>query len=210
MRYLYNGHAQAFYRPQGQLDRLNRRNGAPDTSYSYDAAQRLVTTALNAAGTAYDARFGFDYDPAGQAVEESLSNPVFAWDGPVTTQVDYAVNALDLYTSVKSDVYAYDDNGNLTSDGNTTYLYDVENRLVNVSGVNDGTLYFDPLGRLYEVSNDDTGDIRELLYDGDALVAEYNPSGTMLKRHVHGWCGRRSASDLSHRQHQSLYSAVPL
>ncbi len=61
-------------------------------------------------------------------------------------------------------------------------MYDVENRLVGRStGV---ALVYDPLGRLYRVSSSTT-DTR-FLYDGDALVAEYDASGTMLARYVHG------------------------
>ena len=38
---------------------------------------------------------------------------------------------------------------------------------------------------MYEI-DDGNGGVRRLLYDGDALVAEYNTSGTMLDRYVHG------------------------
>lgn len=42
---------------------------------------------------------------------------------------------------------------------------------------------YDPLGRL--TTYDGGGTIR-MLYDGDALVGEYNSSGTLLTRYVHG------------------------
>jgi uncharacterized protein RhaS with RHS repeats len=48
--------------------------------------------------------------------------------------------------------FAYDANGNLTSDGGTTFAYDVENRLVSASGARNATLAYDPLGRLWQVS----------------------------------------------------------
>jgi len=77
---------------------------------------------------------------------------------------------------------AYDDNGNLTSDGTTgaTYAYDVENRLTSGAGV---SLSYDPNGRLLQVSG---SPITQYLYDGDDLVAEYSSSGTMLRRYLHG------------------------
>ena len=78
-----------------------------------------------------------------------------------------------------------DVNGNLTSDGTTTYTYDVENRLVGASGAKTAGLRYDPLGRLYQITNG-SGGITRLLYDGDALVGEFNTSGTMLNRYVHG------------------------
>ena len=61
-------------------------------------------------------------------------------------------------------------------------MYDVENRLV--SGPNNASLVWDPLGRLYQSSS--TGNaVTRYLYDGDALVAEYNDSGTLLRGYVH-------------------------
>ena len=46
-------------------------------------------------------------------------------------------------------------------------------------------LRYDPLGRLYEVNGSATG-ITRFLNDGDDLVGEYNSSGTLLRRYVHG------------------------
>jgi RHS repeat-associated protein len=46
-------------------------------------------------------------------------------------------------------------------------------------------LRYDPLGRLYEVAGSYTGTTR-FVYDGDALVVEYNTSGAMLRRWIHG------------------------
>ena len=45
-------------------------------------------------------------------------------------------------------------------------------------------LRYDPLGRLYEVSG--ASGITRMLYDGDALTAEYDTSGNLLRRYVHG------------------------
>ena len=66
-------------------------------------------------------------------------------------------------------------------DGTNTFTYDLENRLVGRSG--GVTLSYDPLGRLYEVAGG-SGTTR-FLYDGDALVAEYDVAGAMTRRYVH-------------------------
>jgi RHS repeat-associated protein len=56
------------------------------------------------------------------------------------------------------------------------------------------TNVWDPLGRLYEVTpstgsgGSGTVGTTRFLYDGDALVAEYNAAGAMLRRHAH-WPG---------------------
>ena len=47
-----------------------------------------------------------------------------------------------------------------------------------------GRRAYDPLGRLWEVNG--AKEFRRFLYDGDALVAEYDQWGNMLKRYVHG------------------------
>jgi YD repeat-containing protein len=100
----------------------------------------------------------------------------------------YATNGLNQYATTGqpntngSVAFTYDANGNLASEANwngtayivsATYTYDVENRLVGRSG--GVTLRYDPLGRLYEVAGN--GNTTRFLYDGDALVAEYNTSG---------------------------------
>src|SRR5690606_2561126 len=100
----------------------------------------------------------------------------------------YVSNGLNQYTSVAGQSLTYDANGNLTKDGAVSYTYDMENRLVAAKGTVDGEsvdakLTYDPLGRLFKV--DINGTAREFLYDGDALVAEYNGS-TMTRRYVHG------------------------
>ncbi len=73
----------------------------------------------------------------------------------------------------------------LITDGVSTYTYGSENRLVTAKG--DGknvTINYDPAGRLSTlVAN---GVTTTFLYDGDALVAEYDNAGGMTKRYVHG------------------------
>jgi RHS repeat-associated protein len=78
-------------------------------------------------------------------------------------------------------------NGNLKTNGTTAYLYDVENRLIQmtVGGTVKGKLLYDPLGRIFETYAGTPGTAR-WLYDGDALVAEYNGSGQVVRRYVHG------------------------
>src|SRR4051794_25468263 len=80
--------------------------------------------------------------------------------------------------------FTYGANGNLTSDGANTFVYDAENRLVSTSGGHVATLAYDPLGRLWQVSGS-TGTTR-FLYDGDRLAVEYDGAGTALRSSVHG------------------------
>jgi RHS repeat-associated protein len=120
----------------------------------------------------------------------SASNDAFAWGGAVNVSRSYAVNGLNQYTSAGPATFGYDPNGNLASAVHpgvsaTSYVYDVENRLVSASGSHAAELVYDPLGRLSQVSSGGAG-IRRLVYDGDALVAEYDLGGTMRHRYLHG------------------------
>ncbi len=59
--------------------------------------------------------------------------------------------------------------------------YDAENRLVSATGASTASLSYDPMGRLFQTSGATPG-TTQFLYDGDELEAEYNASGTMLRR----------------------------
>ncbi len=112
----------------------------------------------------------------------------------------YTTNGLNQYVSAGGAAFCHDANGNLTADGGSVYLYDVENRLVekrvqgagnsicsalSYTGALQAELRYDPTGRLYQVTGGTLGTQR-FVYDGNAMVAEYNASGTMLRRYVHG------------------------
>jgi len=113
-------------------------------------------------------------------------NDLYAWNGAVAVDRGYTPNGLNEYSVVGGIAFTHDANGNLTSDGPNTYGYDVENRLVGFSnGGNPAALRYDPLGRLYELMLPAWG--FRWLYDGDNMVAEYNPAnGGMYSRFVHG------------------------
>jgi RHS repeat-associated protein len=121
--------------------------------------------------------------------------------GAYSAARSYATNGFNQYVRTGqpntpgSVAFAYDANGNLTTEAmlngsayvvSATYTYDIENRLVAASGARTAALRYDPLGRLYEVTG--TSGTTRFLYDGDALVAEFNSAGTMLRRHAH-WPG---------------------
>ena len=96
----------------------------------------------------------------------------------------YAINGLNQYAGAGGLTFGYDANGNFTSDGGTSYAYDAENRLIGASGARTATLAYDPMGRLWQSSG--SGVATQYLYDGDELIAEYDGSGTLMRRYVHG------------------------
>jgi len=169
-------------------DALGRRasigRGNPtSTSYGYDGISRLESLTQNVSGTAQDLTLSFSYNPASQVTTRSFTNDAYGWAAPNATRA-YSVNGLNQYTAVGGTSYSYDARGNLTGDGARTFTYDIENRLTQVTGSPSMTLTYDPLGRLFQTASTTT---RQFLYDGDALVAEFNGSSTTpLRRYVHG------------------------
>jgi len=169
------------YNNRGQL---SFREGGGSSLFAYDAVGRLSGLSHSWLTGSSNVTYGFDYNPASQIVARTTSNDAYVFDNGVTSARSYTVNGLNQYVTVGPQSYSYDANGNLGSDGLTTYTYDVENRLVSASGAKNATLRYDPLGRLYETAGG--GVTTRFLYDGDELVAEYGSSGTLLHRYVHG------------------------
>ena len=158
------------------------------TAYGYDPAGRLQTLSHNLAGSSRDQTQGFTYNPASQIVTRSANNDAYAYVPSANVSRAYQVNGLNQYTSTGTAILGHDANGNLASvaDASTssTYVYDIENRLVSATGASSASLVYDPLGRLWQVSSG--ASVRRLVYDGDALVAEYDAAGNMAHRYIHG------------------------
>ena len=173
------------YDAEGRPSQLSRGGGAAITGWGYDSAGRLASQTDDLASSGYDQTRTFGYNPASQMVTRTASNNNYAFTGNYNVDRPYVANGLNQYTAAGPATFAYDMNGNLTSDGSTTFVYDAENRLVSASGGKSATLTYDPLGRLASTSSAATG-ATTFLYDGDELAAEYDGSGNLLRRYVHG------------------------
>lgn len=177
------------YDALGRNQRLYRwgagYNWGSSTDFAYDAASRPVADSLDFVNTSNNVYSTYAYNPASQLVSRWSNTDAYAYQGYVNVNRAYTTNGLNQYVSAGPASFAYDANGNLTWDGSSSYAYDVENRLIQSSGVRNVNLAYDPLGRLWQVSGGPSGTTR-FVYDGDALVAEYDQWGTMLRRYVHG------------------------
>ena len=163
----------------------------PYSHLTYDGASRPNAYQLAFMNGANNIWTAYAYNPANQLTSRWSNSDAYAFTGNCTTtggycnvNRNYATNGLNQYVTAGPATFTYDPNGNLTSDGGSTYGYDVENRLVSASGARNVSLTYDPLGRLWQVSGN--SGTKRFLYDGDALVAEYDQWGNMLKRYVHG------------------------
>lgn len=172
------------YNQRGLLEGDSDGGGVVSTSLGYDNGGRVNSASRNLGGTSGDVSYNFSFNPASQIVRKVISNDSYAFAGRYNVNRGYAVNGLNQYVSAGSATFTYDANGNLTSDGSSNYLYDVENRLVSANGAVTALLRYDPLGRLYETGGSSA--ITRFLYDGDELVGEYDVYGNLLRRYVHG------------------------
>ncbi|PNQ76352.1 hypothetical protein BA950_07700 [Erythrobacter sp. SAORIC-644] len=167
-------------------------------SFGYDSANRLASLSLDLNSTTRDVNWGYTRNAASQILTENQSNDAYSWNGHVNFDRSYTTDGLNQYTAAGSAAFCYDANGNLTADGSNVYLYDAENRLIqrrvqtnstctslSYTGALVAELHYDPTGRLYQVSGGSLGTQR-FAYDGNAMIGEYNGSGTMLRRYVHG------------------------
>jgi hypothetical protein len=76
--------------------------------------------------------FGYSYNPASQIVSRSVSNDLYAYPHAAAS-TGYGVNGLNQYVQVGGGAVGHDSNGNLTSEGGRTLIYDSENRLVSAT-----------------------------------------------------------------------------
>jgi RHS repeat-associated protein len=171
------------YNPQGQLQSRSERHSG-SVAYGFDPLDRQISQDDVLVGSSGNVSVTLGRNPAGQITANTRSNDAYAWTGHYAVNRSYATNGLNQYGSAGGVGFTYDANGNLISDGTRTYLYDVENRLVGAPG-NGTVLVYDPLGRLFQVSSN-VAATRQWLYDGDALIGEYDTSGWMTDRYVHG------------------------
>ncbi|MFC4701406.1 hypothetical protein ACFO4O_14655 [Glaciecola siphonariae] len=170
------------YRNNGSLSSIKRPNNA-NTSFAVDSLLRIEQMKHNLSGNENDVTFNYAYNPAGQIKSLKLNNKKFeATQGPV--EESYITNGLNQYSKVGSKSISYHTDGNLKDDGDNTYKYDVENRLITANTERiTVTLKYDPLGRLAEYR--EGGTTRYFVYSGNALIAEYTTKHKMNARYVH-------------------------
>ena len=172
--------ARYAYDDLGRRVSLTRGNGV-STEYAYDVRLRLGWLTQNHPTIGDQKSFG--YDAAGAIRQMTRSNAAYDWAGHANVDRPYGVNGLNQLTSSGSNVLSYDGRGNLASDGVRTFGYDSRDQLGNYRGGGQPDyLYHDMLGRLRQLSAEGV----TLDYDGSQMVAEYDYSGPLLRRYVHG------------------------
>ncbi len=194
------------YNTLGEYDQLGRQNArqiaSTWTGHNYDGINRRTVSDLYFSNGGGNLNTALGYNPASQIVSEARNNSSYVWSGGVNVARNYTVNGLNQYLSAGPASFGYDANGNLTSDGTSAYVYDAENRLVSSSASGGTTLSYDPLGRLWKIWSQQTG-ATSSVYEGDHVSAEYDWSGTMLRRYFWGAGTDRGPAILQPNLHKS-------
>jgi RHS repeat-associated protein len=154
----------------------------------------ILSVLHHSAGTSSNNSVSFMHNPAGQIASRTQSNDaVYSWTGVSANRA----NSIDELipdqvrdiTSVSGNAYSYDANGNLTTgDPVWSFSYDAENKLKLATANNGATvaLAYQPDNMLTSTTESSGNVTTNFLYDGGSLVAEYNSSGTLLRRYVPG------------------------
>jgi RHS repeat-associated protein len=167
------------YDTQGRLTTITRKNGVT-TSLTPDVIGRITDFDHGAINEST-----FSHNPASQITSREVTNSLFQIDVPTLDAQTYTTNNLNQYTDINGSSIGYDNNGNLTSVDGWSYVYNKHNRLTSASKTGTSlSLTYDPTGILESSTLD--GNKTDFLYDGDELIAEYNSSGTLINRYVHG------------------------
>lgn len=138
-------------------------NGRSAT-YTFDSLYRL-TTAVTTGSTGFP-KWGVSevYDRYGNRTDQNQT-----FGSPPMNHVTVSTSSNRITTSG----YSYDASGNLTNDGNSTLIYDAENRPTSsTNGGGSGTYSFDANShRIQKVSG---GTTTVYIYSGSQVIAEYD------------------------------------
>jgi RHS repeat-associated protein len=172
--------------------------------YTYDLVGRKTAVVTE------DGSWSYDYDDAGQLIEaiftsttvgipstsieyqyDNAGNRIATIENSVTT--NYTTNDLNQYTAVGGKALAYDDDGNLITQtqtsNNYSYVYDIDNRLIQVTkpGGVIVSYEYDVFGNRSAIV--DNGVRTELLVDpfgNGNVIAEYDSLGARVVTYTYG------------------------
>jgi RHS repeat-associated protein len=129
--------------------------------------------------------FTYGHDTSGLITNLTVSDDLFAPFTDIAGTKSFTPNSLNQYTSAMGEAIVHDGNGNMSSDGTNNYVHDAVNRLVTATiDTTTWTYAYGPLDR--RMSKADGTNTVQYLYDNNRAVAEYNGSGTLLRKYIYG------------------------
>ncbi len=161
----------------------SRGSGVVVTNYTREIDDDL--TSVQHVWNSGGATFAYAYDAVHKEISSTVSDSAFTYDASTDVTNAYVPNALNQYASVAGTGYSYDGNGNLTSDGVSTYVHDAENRLVAATTPSHAASYgYDAFGRRSQKTVDAV--VTRYVYDGNRVIEELDGAGVAQRRFVYG------------------------
>lgn len=155
--------------------------------YTYDEANRRINDKegeLDNNNTIIDPVQDSFYtlDPVGNCISAIINGET----------VQYQSNNLNAYIQIvkndESRYYQYDNNGNLTDDGEHVYQFNSNNRIISVDNGDASSYKYDALNRLIQTSFVDNGalQVENYLYSANEVVETQKPSGNLISSYAYG------------------------
>jgi RHS repeat-associated protein len=182
-------------------DSLSRRTGidrpgaAADSSYAYEPDSDLASLShAFVAGSGPGAvSFSYGHDAAGKTTTIGISQPAFEWLPSLSYATTYgAANVLNQISSAGGVSIPWTTDGNMVTDGVTTYIWGYGNRMIaaNRSG----------MSATYDYDSDDrrtkktvNGVVTRMMWSGADELAEYDVNGDLIRRFVPDGTGAMDA-----------------
>lgn len=179
----------------GQRTGVTRSGTSANTTYSYavDGDLTGISHAFVAGSGPGAVSFAYGRDASGKVTSIGISQPAFEWMPSLAYARSYGVaNNLNQMTSAAGVAIGWNADGNMTSDGVTTFGWTHGNRLVSASrsGMTATYDYDSDDRRTKKVVN---GTMTRTLWSGTDEIGELNQAGTILRRFVPDGTGAMDA-----------------
>jgi RHS repeat-associated protein len=161
----------------GQLMSIVGTLGGSDESalYNYDGVGRLVSSSQTSNGQSAERRFAYDRWGNRTGVWDAMSGGNQIQSMTLEQLGGAPTNRIASVTDAGGTAnYAYDAAGNVTNDGQHSYTYDGENRLVAVDGGATGQYSYDHQNRRYKKVVGSA--VTDYVWEGSRVLAEHNAS----------------------------------
>jgi RHS repeat-associated protein len=174
------------YDSVGRRQEVTLPNGAKQI-FGYDAASRISSIQHLKPNASVLGALAYTYDRAGNRiiVGGQTAAPAFGLPNGLPTAVASAsYNSADRILTWAGTSYGYDNNGNLTSDGTNTYVWNKRDQLVQITGGASASFAYDAFGRRREKIL--SGTTTKFFYDGLNVAYELSATNTKVATLING------------------------